>query len=305
MNRFGRIVLLLLLGVLFFCLVSFNDVLMYTLTVANEMKHNVSEAYSSNFQLKMIEDVLPRKANKLLVKQNCSGLVISGRRETLSRQTGLYKSAFDEEFLSGINESTNNSLFAVCEFVYTAVSPHFAHAFAQFYRCFSWWNANANKKPVLLYDRSLNGGDRHSTQFEAGFLKAMEDVFGVLIQRNFSAPAVRIGKGNFGMLGSVDTQRLRSGIVTFYNLSDENEGVRGKLQKNMAVIGVLNRLRTRSIKNPDDIYLELTRRSLNSSLFRVRPVEYFESKSFLEQVEYFSSTDIIPSAILSNEIQKF
>lgn len=214
--------------------------------------------------------------------------------------SGYYTSPDEHGFLTGPGLFDPSSDSAVCEFQNTLWTNHFPHGMEQIYRCFCWWRANPSKKPVLIYD--LNRPESRFTYY-AGMFAALQDVFNVTFVTNHTGPsvkqdmAIRDGLAPFGMLGPQYARTLSSRILEFYNKSHVLAENAFRRQKIVPKIGIVNRNKTlwRSLLTVEKIYNELNRLSHNESLFTLTPIKYFETASFLDQVEYFGSVDIVVS----------
>ena len=73
----------------------------------------------------------------------------------------------------------------------------------QLYKCFSYWQANKDKKPILL-----NGISVHS-RFVKGFLKALQEVFGVEYVRGAVVALPQDGSGDNSTTMSEEARLLQ------------------------------------------------------------------------------------------------
>jgi hypothetical protein len=213
---------------------------------------------------------------------------------------------------------------AIC--VFTGGQFHFPHAMEQLYSCFSWWQAHPEKKPVLVYNSTkafpsgyMKKGHRHRSSFVRGLLEHFELAFGVEIVSNTSSTSTsshagfvvrgneRLSKyGNFSirgfqMRGPQDALALSLGVLRYNNRTLTVQAAAAARKKSlMPRVAILNRgyrhdKPSRSLLNANQVTQALKLASQNETLYSVAPVTYFESASFLDQVDFYSSIDIVVS----------
>jgi Glycosyltransferase 61 len=168
----------------------------------------------------------------------------------------------------------------------------------QLYRCSSWWFANPNKKPILLFDRPK---ELYNKPFIRGFLEVLEKGIGLKVVDNHTGPMV-IAK---------DTQKWELDIeVTDFAMYDPKRQLRKVFasqilghvdpscpsqQARFPRIAILNRLdkSQRSLINAKKIAASI--KAVFPDQIQKVPIVYFEGKTFLEQVKFFLETDIVIS----------
>lgn len=208
---------------------------------------------------------------------------------------------------------------AIC--VFTGGQFHFPHAMEQLYSCFSWWQAHPEKKPVLVYNSTKafpsgykKKGYRHRSSFVQGLLEHFEQALGVQIVSNISSHDAQFAvmRGNesvsqyghfsmrgFQMRGPQDASALSLGVLRTFPLTIQAASARKKSL--VPRVAILNRAyrhdkSSRSILNANQVTEALRLASQNETLYSVAPdVTYFESASFLDQVGFYSSMDIVIS----------
>jgi hypothetical protein len=213
------------------------------------------------------------------------------------------------EFLEGpgLLENNGNALIATCKFQYNNHSRHFPHAMQQLYRCHSWWQANPDKQPWLVFKSPQNA-------FVGGFLTALRDVFNVTIVRlrhnlKVVRPKVEYAFGspfaaNFGyaMQSPRDAIVLRDSILHHYDLLSDRTGgchrkpsVVGASVENLMrepSIGILNRSQRTGRRFLSD---SLLRDAIRERFGLTVHMMTFDDKNFLQQVQFMSETDILLS----------
>jgi hypothetical protein len=172
---------------------------------------------------------------------------------------------------------------AVCEFHMGKRTDHFPHTMQQIYPCWSYWRNHGGRKVLKLPRFFL----KRPSKFLDGITKALEEVFDVEITTRNVGPAVSrqwVGP-SFRMLHAEDASELASKVRAYYNVNVNTTRTRPR-------IGIINRRQNnkRSIIN-----VETVASKLHTALGTDIDVAYFEEASFLEQVEFFSATDILIS----------
>lgn len=218
----------------------------------------------------------------------------------------------------GIDNSTasNFSRYAVCSFLGEDNPYHFPHGMRQLYRCWSWWEMHPSKIKVLEVPRDFwddlkrQGGGRVNPFFR-GILRVFTNGLNVtvIVSNSTAAPvkdlasvnainvseeevtAVWVEYNQNIYLGRMrkyyafrrgDSSTLRDGVVSYY-FPDRNPSICQKAVK----VGILNRRGTRRILNVDVLSKVLSNYSSR--------VVYFEGATFQEQVDFFSSVDVLVS----------
>ena len=207
----------------------------------------------------------------------------------------------------------NQSLAAVCEFKIFQHTDHFPHAMQQIYQCWSYWNLprnRGNKKKVLVWPNDDARGFRKAALranqllkkvsgkdylFVGGMLTALEEAANVTItsDANLGRPVSRGDRANtFFMESPEDARLLAQTIASYYNLSSQ-AGCNWNNPTALPRVGILNREKrsSRSILNVDLLQQEI------QHVTNVETIEiaYFETASFLQQVNFFANVDILIS----------
>lgn len=212
---------------------------------------------------------------------------------------GYYSSIYEPGFLTGSGLLPTTDGPAVCEFQITGFTHHFVHGMEQLYRCLCFWLAQNERSAVLIYNQKFAG----VKVFYAGFLEALERVFHVAIVPDYTGPSVRQdlsirdGHAPFGMLGPAYAQTMSRRIFQFYNLSKVLDDAALRREQRFPRIGILNRNGDieRTLLNADELHRRLLNESSKRHAFTVHPIQYFETSSFLAQVKYYGSVDIVIS----------
>jgi hypothetical protein len=183
---------------------------------------------------------------------------------------------------------------AVCEFVAKGNSMHFAHTMQQLYGCYSFWQTNQNRPPVLLMPSKSVQTKLEKNAFLKGFFRLLKDsVFGLdIIPKNLFSEKYNTTSNGIRTAIDVSGGYILTHAKELSNLltGDESNQSTPFLCKSSPRIGVLNRRKAvgRSIVNTQKLVQVMsTENGYNVS------VEYFEDKSFQEQVDFFSSVDIL------------
>jgi hypothetical protein len=207
---------------------------------------------------------------------------------------------------------------AVCHLKMFEHSYHLPHAMEQLYRCYSYWHVNSSKSPVLIipgHKKFLRRLMR--TPFVQGFVSCLQEMIGlqVLDYRNVSSfsdlpPMVlpRIPKNMhnpnntfalqdptcpyYALHSVADARDLRDGVLSHLSL----QGRHLSCQKTPN-IAILNRKGDRELLNADLIVNTLKEQlpEIMTDNGRNISLTYFEDATFAEQVEFFSSADILIS----------
>ena len=210
------------------------------------------------------------------------------------------------EFMGGSgllqkNNTHGHESYSACEIRWTSVLPHFAHSLQQLYKCFSWMetrqNLNSNTRRILILPRNItqyhNGKTPHN--LDTGFVHAMEDVLGTTIVQDLknSMPTdldVVHCKMKLPAHALADPDHVRNfgdKILRHYKQSPMPK----KSCEQPPRICILDRERTRRILNVKQLKHGLQTAFPDSPV----SIRYFERATFLEQVQVFSSADILIS----------
>ena len=210
------------------------------------------------------------------------------------------------EFMDGSGLLRNNNThahesYSVCEIQWKKLALHFAHSMQQLYKCFSWMetrqNINSNTHRILILPRNItqyhDGKTPHN--LDTGFVHAMEDVLVTTIVQDLknSIPTDRDvvhckKKSPAHVLADPDHGRnFGDKILRHYKRSP----MPPKSCEQPPRICILDRKRTRRILNVKQLKQGLETAFPDSPV----SIRYFERATFLEQVEVFSSADILIS----------
>lgn len=228
-----------------------------------------------------------------------------------SEHRARLKKAIDPEFLS-LSEFMKGDIQpqgseAVCIYKDDKLSMHFPHAMQQLYSCWSYWQSFPEKKPVLSIvpatGESIVERIRHKiykwrnrdNPFLKSFWNLLQNKLHVKIrhenhtpigalpgvphqgQNDFPCPKWRDGYAVLVDQGHV--QSLRDGLLSTAACPSQ------------ARIGILNRKENRAILNVESIRQAVKQRFPHSTV----EVVYFEEKTFKEQSDFMSKTDILIS----------
>lgn len=221
--------------------------------------------------------------------------VQSGRLKTSSHRT---KYEMREIFR---NESINTTAaHAVCEFQHNKLksSCQVAHAMEQIYKCVAWWQFLSDRPSVLKIQRDQELCLHKKVPYASGYLDMLSDLFQVKIVDHHDGPAVLPFMYGFSAHSPNDLAAIRDRAVAPAPPSCHRD----------PRIAVLDRRGgSRSLARPYELAEAIrsaaaadaksysnTSDALHSNSLTV-PVMYFEGKSFDEQVNFMSSTDILIS----------
>jgi hypothetical protein len=205
----------------------------------------------------------------------------------------------------------------VCEFkIDQAYSKHFAHSMQQLYGCYSFYQQHhqyQHDRPKVLLLSSKTKSQFGSNSFLSGYLQVLQDEMGVQIlsrkafhetyhqESNVSSSSSSSLASIFVPGGYVISHVPELNQIVQQHMSKTTTGKTPKVEggslcgrtEHNPRIGILNRRPAvgRSIKNAG----KLVERLANVSQDEHVSLEYFEGKSFIEQVEFFQRTDILLS----------
>ena len=212
--------------------------------------------------------------------------------------------AFPElsDFLDGPGlNATDKQSTAVCKFKNYGFSPgfphfHFPHAAQQLYACWSWWRAHPTKEPILLFP------DDHK---KSTFLDGMLDSFramNVTIVPNHTDPAVDMhyeGRtpdernetlAYYAMYKPEHARELADGIHEAFNMAPALASCPTK-PDTPPRIAILNR-KSRNFPHVEEMAEAV--RDATPGVEEV-PIAMFETRSFVEQVQFYGDYDIVIS----------
>jgi hypothetical protein len=223
-----------------------------------------------------------------------------------------------------INETTSSKA-AICQFRISKHSNHFPHAMQQLYQCWSYWNlpVNQHRQKILLRPKNTPGFPRSKMTlhrlnrkvrgkdwgFVAGIVRAWQEAANVTVidrleenddrHTQWGVPVQRQDRANTFLLQSPQHARwLANTVIQYYHIpihncnNNQTETCdRNKIQ--LPRIAILNRRKksSRSILNTNDIIAALKN---ELGILDVQ-VAYFETATFLQQVEFFANADLILS----------
>jgi hypothetical protein len=189
---------------------------------------------------------------------------------------------------------------AVCEFVVKENAVHFAHSMQQLYGCFSYWQTyhDAGRRlPILILSNKVHAQLKKNA-FIKGFLKVLKVELKVQIMTKPNYMEAH-GGNNQTVIQTIDVpggyilshaETLNQLLQRHYNLSSIATRSCGVTPR----IAILNRRKSvgRSIVNAPKLVDALSNYTKNSEII---PIDYFEGRSFQEQVSFFRNVDILLS----------
>ena len=229
---------------------------------------------------------------------------------------------------TAVGSSTNSvtQQYAICDYLkdpYLSHTNHFPHAMQQLYRCWSWWNANRDKRAVLTWVPNPKQWERNfDSQFLREMLEAFQYGFNVTIMSNTSAlvgehvsrvsPKLPKNLGvtpflsnpqltDFAMHTPNDAIALTKGLLEYYGLRPRQSRCRrssgGDIESSssdMPRVAILNRSPSsfRHLLNYEEIIEKL---EFEIPGLKDVTVTKFDYKSLKEQVDFFSNVDILIS----------
>lgn len=184
---------------------------------------------------------------------------------------------------------------AVCVFRRRKLHLHFPHAMQQLYACWSYWQQNKDKKPILLVQSESDGGIMDQIRYHLYMRRNQDNPFmkGVFeslrqlgIETSFDNKTVSVDEAVYPLDDPI-VYRMLPGSNK--RLRDKLVGISESCQR-APRIGILNRHATRSIENAYFI-----RSYLEQSLGTPVKIMYFEQVPFHQQIKWMSSVDILLS----------
>jgi hypothetical protein len=165
----------------------------------------------------------------------------------------------------------------------------------QLYRCWSWWNTNANKTPVLIFQHNKKSG---GNIFLLDFLAVLEKSIKLEIVDSHDGPFVQ----------AKDTGMWDNDIeITDFAMFDSEKNLQkvfasrisdkvidkscGKKWNRLPKVAILNRRKSRRLLNAHELATSIE----DTFPGQVVPIVFFENKTMLEQARFFMETDIVIS----------
>jgi hypothetical protein len=215
-------------------------------------------------------------------------------------------------FLSGYQQQSLDSMLgkeddAICEFQGRfKFWNHFPHTMQQLYSCISWWNGHPSHPSVLAWSSKKHGKQLRSDRFVGGIIKSLVNNKNVTFLDLDTRPApnntVSKKPSSVPFLGytvkspthlrafrDATVQDLFPGRVTPGCPTKNTTNLLGDTASPR--IGILNRRESRRLQTVDVLVHEL------GQAFPMSPItlKEFESANFADQVDFFSSIDILIS----------
>jgi Glycosyltransferase 61 len=168
----------------------------------------------------------------------------------------------------------------------------------QLYRCWSWWIANPQKQPILLFKHHPR---TRKSPFLNGFLKTLENTIGLKILLNHTGPVVRskdtgkwekdINITDFAMLDP--EQKLRKVFMSYIPAVIDPPCQAFDDKRRFPRISIVNRrLKSgRHLRNAKELAASIEATYPDQSV----AIVYFEEMSFLDQIEILMKSDIVIS----------
>jgi Glycosyltransferase 61 len=169
----------------------------------------------------------------------------------------------------------------------------------QLYRCWSWWLANPQKHPILVF---LQNKKTLENPFLNGYIKVLENTIGLKVVKRHAGPAVR----------AKDTGKWKTDIeVTDFAMLDPDRQLRKLFMSQIPAvldppckdtdnnkrsprIAILNRNMKsgRHLMNAKELAASIEATFPNQT---VSIVSFEEGRTFFEQIQFFMETDILIS----------
>lgn len=209
---------------------------------------------------------------------------------------------------------------AVCDLSFhRGTSTHFPHVMQKLYACFSYWKEHTTRQPILLTSMPSEAATSklNRNPFLNGFLHVMRAQLGVKVMCRDELDIWVNESQNDRGTGTTSRYTVQSfhisGGYVLSNVQNLSDLARADLQlpstqvtrqNNQTIsfcpmvkprIGILNRRRNagRSISNEEQVVRTISEMATIS--VSLAPVEYFEGRSFRDQVEFFNGVDILIS----------
>ena len=220
-------------------------------------------------------------------------------QQPLQAIVGVYENYSSIAQVLHLPTTIDESRALVCPFqTNQAHFTHFAHAMQQLYGCYSFYQEYPLSTRKILVMPSSIQKDFGVHPFLRGFFRFLQDELTVEVLDpnavhdvgNSISPAETYVPGGYVLSHTAELNRQ---IQNFLSLPDDREDVCAGDDGSGPRIGILNRRPAvgRSIENVDYIVEALNDLSCNKTIY----VEYFEGRSFADQVEFFRRIDILLS----------
>lgn len=205
-----------------------------------------------------------------------------------------------DEFLSGPIQSPSSK--APCIFQRNKLSLHFPHAMQQLYACWSYWQANREKEPVLFIQDSpirswkerfrylIYSKRNERNPFLKGMIENLSSKLGVkVIEEQTRMP-------DYAVTVRICEDEGRIQDAGFRMRKGDNKALRDVLTTATPCptsprIGVLNRSKDRSILNLEEI-VDVIKVTVPEATISTK---YFEGISFDDQIPWMSRIDLLVS----------
>ena len=190
---------------------------------------------------------------------------------------------------------SNQSNLAVCNIDWNRLGLHFdihfPHTMETVFLCWSWWWMHPMQQKVLEVPPDFEGKIKKSS-FNSGFFEWLRRDVIFTQQSTESMSRVQViprREARWFHTPPYDAQALRDSVVD-YHFHGRNISGCNVRDESLVRIGILNRKKTRDIVN----IVELVE-ALQVLVTTKIAVAYFEKASFKDQVDFFSSIDILVS----------
>jgi hypothetical protein len=241
----------------------------------------------------------------ITAKPNVSCSLHASGNFTLHVEPGVLANYSD--FLSGFqNQALESSLgrddAAICEFQSRKnFEKHFPHTMQQLYACISWWNGHPSHPSVLALSSKTHESNLRSDQFVGGIITSLlnNNNMTFLDLDTTPTPNKTVSpkkRGGYTVQSAKHLQIFRDATVQDLFPGRATFGCPMNPTTNLGDapsprIGILNRKKTRRLKTVNVLAYELGQAFPMSSV----TIKEFESASFADQVDFYSSIDILIS----------
>ena len=167
---------------------------------------------------------------------------------------------------------------------------HFPHTMETVYLCWSWWWMHPMQQKILEVPPDFEKKIRTSS-FNFGFFEWLRQdvIFVQNLTEEMSMLKVVPRRGRWFHSPPYDAQALRDSVVDYHFRGRNPSGCHVR-EESLVRIGILNRNKTRDIVNIVEVV-----EALQGLVTTKVTVAYFEEASFKDQVDFFSSIDILVS----------
>lgn len=229
-----------------------------------------------------------RPVTKLKSNEGCT----PDPHQTVNKVPGVF-----ENYMYIDRNVSSDKTPVVCKFrTDQAHLKHFAHAMQQLYGCYSFYQQHSGRTPKILTLPQKLKSHFDSNFFLKGFLQLMHEQMEVVIlspisfqeqYQDYVLADITYIPGGY-IISHV--KELNQMVQKYLSISSDSPS-----QTNNPRIGILNRRPSvgRSIQNTETIVNAVV--AHNVSHHRHISVDYFEGKSFADQVRFFQNIDILVS----------